>query len=120
MAYYTQEMKKAVAPKIKEVLKKYGLKGSLSVRDYHEVVLTIKEGTLDLLVGSGGREYMDVNCYYLGNQFSGDALKAITELHTILNEGNHNNSDSQSDYFDVGFYVSIKIGSWDKPYNLTW
>lgn len=119
MAYYPQEMKNAVAPKIKEVLKKYGLKGTLSVRDYSEVVLTIKEGTLDLLANSC-REYMDVNCYHLGDQFSGDALKAITELHTILNECNHNNSDSQSDYFDVGFYVTIKIGSWDRPYNLTW
>jgi hypothetical protein len=24
-----------------------------------------------------------------------------------------------TDYFDVGWYIDIKIGKWDKPYNFT-
>lgn len=29
---------------------------------------------------------------------------------------NHNRSDSQTDYFDVGHYTSINLGSWNKPF----
>jgi hypothetical protein len=35
-----------------------------------------------------------------------------------MNDGNHDNSDIQSDYFDVGWYISINVGRWDKPYEL--
>jgi hypothetical protein len=35
-----------------------------------------------------------------------------------MNGGNHDNSDVQTDYFDVGWYVDVNIGSWDKPYTL--
>ena len=30
----------------------------------------------------------------------------------------YDNSDSQSDYFDTAFYMSIHIGQWDKPYQV--
>jgi hypothetical protein len=33
-----------------------------------------------------------------------------------MNIGNHDRSDSQTDYFDVGFYTDISIGRWDTPY----
>ena len=33
--------------------------------------------------------------------------------------GNHNESDSQTDYFNVGWYIDIGIGRWDKPYQVT-
>jgi len=29
---------------------------------------------------------------------------------------NYDNSDSQSDYFDVNFYLNIGIGRYDKPF----
>lgn len=29
------------------------------------------------------------------------------------------NDDTQSDYFDRAYYVSIHVGSWDKPYEIT-
>ena len=34
-------------------------------------------------------------------------------------EQNHNNSDVQTDYFDVGWYIEINVGDWEKPYKLT-
>ena len=49
MAYYTQERKKEVAPKVKKLLKEYGLKGSLSVNHHSSVVLTIKEGSINFI-----------------------------------------------------------------------
>jgi len=33
-----------------------------------------------------------------------------------MNEGNHDNSDIMTDYFDVGWYISVRLGKWDKPY----
>jgi hypothetical protein len=42
----------------------------------------------------------------------------LEKIVKTLNIGNHNNSDIQSDYFDVGWYVSIKVGEWDKPYQV--
>lgn len=40
-------------------------------------------------------------------------LKKIAE---IAMEGNHDNSDAMTDYTDVGWYVDLDIGRWDKPY----
>src|SRR5690606_40972107 len=33
-----------------------------------------------------------------------------------LNTGNWDRSDIQTDYFDVGHYVDLRIGTWDKPF----
>jgi hypothetical protein len=33
--------------------------------------------------------------------------------------GNYNNSDIMTDYFDVGWYIEINVGKWNKEYNLT-
>jgi len=47
MAYVTQEMKKELAPGIKAVLKKYGMKGSISINNYSSLVVTLQQGPLD-------------------------------------------------------------------------
>jgi hypothetical protein len=36
-----------------------------------------------------------------------------------LNCDNYDNSDSMTDYFDVGHYVDLNIGKWDKPFVCT-
>jgi hypothetical protein len=35
-----------------------------------------------------------------------------------MNVGNHDRSDIQSDYFDVGWYVDVNVGAWNQPYEL--
>jgi hypothetical protein len=35
-----------------------------------------------------------------------------------MNDGNFDKSDIQSDYFHVGWYVSVNIGKWNKPYEV--
>lgn len=138
MAYFNQERKKAMAPKIKEILKKYGLKGSLAVRHHSTVVLNIRSGEIDFISNyeDCGRERrnrtqleygadikrptcIDVNVYWYKEHFAGRALMCLEELIRVLNQGNHDRSDIQSDYFDVGWYVDVNIGTWDKPYQLT-
>lgn len=60
-------------------------------------------------------DYHQVNEYRIKEYQYSDILSRIKE---ICNRGNYNNSDSQSDYFDVGWYFSLSIGKWDKPFVL--
>src|SRR4030066_172341 len=134
MAYMSQEKKQKLAPAIKAVLEKYGVKGSLSVRNHSTIVLTIKSGSIDFIddyntvcafraLGENRSEYkresIDVNPYHYYNDFTGKALEFLKKLLPAMNEGNHDNSDIQTDYFDVGFYVEVSIGKWNKPYEVT-
>jgi hypothetical protein len=133
MAYMSQERKKTIAPKIKAILKKYGVKGSLSVRNHSSLVLTLKSGKIDFIANSnrvcGNSHYQvargfkpntsgynDVNPYWYHEHYDGAALRFLKEVLTAMNVGNHDNSDIQSDYFDVGWYINVKIGQWNKPY----
>lgn len=133
MAYMNQERKAKIAPVVKAILKKYHVKGSLSVRNHMVLVLNVKSGIIDFLrnfedVRAKRPEYtdqtlirlkcIDVNPYHYHNHFSGQALKCLDELMQALMAGNHDRSDIQSDYFDVGWYVDINIGTWNRPYVL--
>lgn len=122
MAYVSKELKAKVAEKVKPLLKKYGLTGSLAIRNYSTLVLNIRAGKIDFLKEATcnlhGREYIDVNPYYYKEHFVGKAAKFLAEVYPILNEGNFDNSDPQTDYFHVGWYVDVNIGRWDKPYEL--
>lgn len=113
MAYVSQELKKSLAPKIKEILNKYDMKGSISVDNHSTLVVTLKSGKLDFSNNKG------VNHYHYMNQFEGKNLEFLSELIPVMNEGNHDRSDSMSDYYyDVGWYISIRIGKRNKPYIL--
>lgn len=134
MAYVSQELKAKLAPAIKAVLKKYGVKGSLAVRNNSTLVLNIKSGKVDFfesfnrlgfkkirpqhLPFTAAKTYIDVNPFHYRNHFDGKALKFLTEVIPLMNDGNHDNSDIMTDYFDVGWYVDVNIGKWDKPYVL--
>lgn len=120
MAYITQEEKKEKSPKIKAILKKHGFTGSLSIQNYSTLVLSISKGAdvfADYL-NSTEKDYIEVNQYTFKRMFTGKTLALLTEIMPVLNEGNYNNSDVQSDYFDVGFYVSVSFGKWNKPYQI--
>ena len=49
MAYISQEDKKELAPAIKKVLKDFGMKGSISIRNHMSLVVTVTEGVLSLI-----------------------------------------------------------------------
>jgi hypothetical protein len=135
MAYMDQERKAAFAPKIKAICKKYGMKGTLSVRNYSMIVLNIPSGALDIIGNTNAKAlknadafgrtetmasgYLNVNNYCLSERYTGRVLSFLTEIFAVLYEGNHNNSDLMTDYHDVGWYVDVKVGHWDKPYICT-
>ena len=117
MAYYNQEQKREVAPKIKALLKKYNMKGSLSVSDNSTVVLNLKEGVIDFGQNAFGGK-ISINVYWIDEHYNGIAREFLNEVYAILMQGNHNNSDIMTDYFDIGWYVEINVGRWDRPYKL--
>ena len=135
MAYVSQELKAKLSPAIKLVCKKFGVKASLAVRNHSTLVLNVKSGPIDFIgnlnkvcsVAPGADRYgpyraavgsIDVNPYHYRDHFDGKALAFLSAILPAMNTGNHDNSDIQSDYFDVGWYVDVNIGAWNKPYIL--
>ena len=139
MAYMSQEKKAKLAPAIKAVLKKYGVKGSLAVSNHSTLVLNVKSGPIDFVENYiqtdidkpygqkmatdqvnylRKQQALDVNVYWYKEHFSGKALKFLEEIVPLMNMGNHDRSNAQVDYFDVGWYIDVNIGRWNKPYQV--
>ena len=113
MAYMNQERKAKLAPAIKAVLKKYGMKGTIAVRDYMVLVVNIKEGKLPF------DAYEQVNPYYVNELYEGDKRNFLKELLTAMRGDMwYDNSDAMIDYFDTAYYMDINVGKWNKPYTL--
>lgn len=139
MAYFSQKMKKKVSPKIKSVLKKYGVKGTISVDNYSSLVVNIKKGRLDflgadlkiqisdykkmLLPEVNKSEYLQVNIYHVEKKHrevgETEIANFFKELIQAIKGANwYNRSDTSIDYFDTSYFIRINIGKWDKPYEL--
>ena len=135
MAYMNQQHKKEIAENLKPILKKHNVKGTLSVRHYSTLVLTVSKSPIDFIGNynkvSGAlprhqntpfqptENYIQINPYWFKEHFDGIALEFFIEAMQVMNNGNHDRSDIQTDYFDVGWYVDINIGRWNKPYQLS-
>jgi hypothetical protein len=134
MAHVSQETKAKLAPAIKAILKKYKLKGSLSVRNHSSLVLNIKSGSIDFInnfdsVRDRRPEYnneklirthsIQVNPYWYHEHFTGEALAFMTEMVAAMKGPDFfDHSDMQTDYFHCSHYFDINVGQWDKPYEL--
>ena len=112
MAYVSKETKAELAPGIKKVLAKYGMKGTLAVKHHATLGCNLKSGPIDFGTDS-------VNTYHIDNHFEGVAKEFLLKLKDAMVVGNHDRSDSMTDYFDVGWYISINVGKWNKPYEMT-
>ena len=135
MAYMNQERKAELAPSIKAVLKKYGVKGSIAVRNYSTLVVNIKSGKLDILenwyqkaIEKGPRNnysdeikkpsYIQVNQFYIDKTYTGKVKDFLVELYSAMKGDDwYDRSDIMTDYFDTAYYMDIKVGDWDKPYS---
>lgn len=125
MAYMDQERKALLAAELKKVVPA-GWKYTLAVRNHSTIVMTITEAPVDLCTERVRSDYsMDgchfsVNPYWVETQFKpGAARDAIVAILSALNTGNHDRSDTLSDHFDVGWYVDLNVGRWDKPFVAT-
>ena len=140
MAYFNQERKAQRAPIIKAILKKYNVKGSLSVRNHSTLVLSLKSGAIDFIENfintdanvMHGRKMsqdqidyirknksLDVNPYWYQEHFTGKAKDFLKEvLDAMYGSDYFDDSDAQVDYFHCSHYVDVNIGRWNKPYTV--
>lgn len=124
MAHMSQERKKEIAAELKRVIPK-GWKWTLAVRHHSTIVLNIAAAPIDLIADANVKrkadnqqavDYYSVNPYWYHEHFSPEVVALLKPILEALNRGNYNNSDIQSDYFDVGWYVDVNIGRWNKPF----
>lgn len=134
MAYVSQALKAKLAPQIRKICQRYGVKASLAVRNHSTLVLNVRQGEIDFISSFNrvcsakpraahlpfrpAQDHISVNEHWYHEHFDGAALKFLKEVIPAMNVGNHDRSDLQTDYFDVGWYVNVNIGQWDKPYAL--
>lgn len=138
MAYISKDEKAKLAPTIKAILKKYGVKGSLSIRHHSSLVLTLKSGQIDFIENyiatdaakhHAGKmsadqiayirknRYLDVNTYWIHEHYSGKAKAFLTEMKAAMEGPDFFcEDDIQTDYFSRSHYVDINVGKYDKPY----
>lgn len=125
-----QEKKATILQLVKPILKKYGIKGSLSVRNHSSICLNIKSGPIDFIGNYNAgvdinhqflaKNYLQVNVYWVQDHFTGVAQEFLLEAVMALKGADYyNNSDAMTDYFDTAYYYNINVGTWDKPYELT-
>ena len=136
MAYMSQETKAKLAPGIKAVLKKYGMKGTISVNNHSTLVCNVSEGPLDIIgnmyeiaVKKPDSHYsrnptkplyMQVNEHWIGENYSGKCKEFLEALKDAMKGSTwYDRSDIQTDYFDTSWYLDINIGKWNKPFLCT-
>jgi hypothetical protein len=118
MAYVSQKDKAKLAPEIKKVLSKYGMKGSISIRHHSSLVVTLQSGSIEF-EHSHGDGYTQVNVYHIDSHYEGKARDFLTELLAAMKGPDwFDKSDAMTDYFHVSHYCDINIGKWNKPYFL--
>lgn len=131
MAYMNQSKKQIIQQNLKPILAKYGVKGSLRVRNNHAITLTLRSGSVDFVAdmterGYGNRTTKDeirkhynfaINQYWFAEHYSGTARDFIAEVDAAMRSADYyDRSDIQTDYFDTAYYYDINVGEWNKPY----
>lgn len=133
MAYVSQEMKARIAPTVKKICAKYGVKATLAVRNHSSLVLNIKSSKIDFIANSNrvcGNDhyqmargfqpntsgYEDVNVYHYKSHYDGKALEFLKEIIPALQGPDYyDESDPMTDYFNCSHYYRVNIGRWDRP-----
>lgn len=138
MAYVSQEMKAKLAPTIKAICKRYGVKASIAVRHHSTLVLNIKSGRIDFIENYiktdadkpyankmsqdqidyiRNKKFLDVNTYWVKDHYSGVAKDFLVDMIAAMEGPDFfNEDDAQTDYFHRSHYIDINIGNWDRPY----
>ena len=123
----SQERKKELVISVRKMLKeKYPdikVKCTFAVEHHSSITMNIMGCSIDLLADYLTQEriydkHVQVNLYWIDNYWLGRTGDLLRDCAKCLNEGNHDNSDIQTDYFDVGWYTHVNIGKWDKPFQV--
>ncbi len=129
MAYISQQDKKTLAPAIKAVFKKYGLKGTISIKNHMTLCANVSAGRLDLLGAAAQIGDFRTAGYYQGNAYGATDPKYkdininIFNFYEDLKKAMRgalwfDKSDLMTDYHHTAYFMDINIGCWNKPYKL--
>ena len=129
MAFISQQDKKTLAPAIKAVFKKYGFKGTISIKNHMTLCANVSAGRLDLLGAAAAVSslrssgYYQANAYRPTNEKYKDINKDIFNFYEDLKKAMRgalwfDKSDIMTDYFHTAYFMDINIGQWNKPYKL--
>ena len=121
MAYMNQNKKSKIAAALKQVVPA-GWKYSLAVHHHSTIVMTISAASVNLIgkLYDTDRTDVNVNQYWAKDHLKDCAEKQIIlQILECLDMDNFDHSDSQTDYFHVGHYVNLNIGTWAKPFVVT-
>lgn len=131
MAYMNQDKKKAIVAQLKKIIP-LDWKWSVAVENHSTLHLNIASAPVDLIgemraytdpayhnyVGKDAAKpsYAIPNHHWLDNAYKGELLVLFENIKEAMMFGNHDNSDIMTDYFDVGHYISINLGKWNRPF----
>ena len=137
MAYISTDDVKHIRNELKKELPQY--KFSV-VRDHHSsVTISLMKGpafndyeyfdrynNVTKTANLSDGEHHQINQYHLEDFYGKENAEILSKIDTISrtapakNGGKvwYNDSDIQTDYFDIAYYVHINVGKWNKPYEI--
>lgn len=137
MAYISTEDVKHIRNELKKELPQY--KFSV-VRDHHSsVTISLMKGpafndyeyfdrynNVTKTANLSDGEHHQINQFHLEDFYGKENAEILSKIDTISrtapakNGGKvwYNDSDIQTDYFDIAYYVHINVGKWNKPYEV--
>lgn len=114
MAYINKEKAKEIRNELKKEFPDFNF--SVRIDGHISLNVSIMESPLDFSQAIKDYKmngYVQLNHFHLESYEHSETLKKIK---AVCNKGNYDNSDIQTDYFDVGWYFHFEIGKWDRPY----
>lgn len=117
MAYMNKAAAKVIRDELKATFK--NTKFSIRIDNHTALRVAIMSAPDAFVFDANGKPkaHADINQYHLDsmNYKHVDVLKKMV---AIINKKNWDKSDIQTDYFDVGFYLTLSQGKWDKPFEI--
>lgn len=124
MAYISAKEVAAIRKELKKTFPKFKF-GVRKSTGGHRVDVTIKKGPTDFSDICRGDVYAQINPYHTGKY--GEHSKFFTKIIEIMKTAPakvgmgewYDNSDAMTDYFDVAYYLSLNVGNFQKPYEIS-
>lgn len=122
MAYMNQALKAELVAEVKKVLPK-NWKVTFGVRNYSTLVMNIAKADFSIMDLMNLSQYEKEHghktlnpCYLKEATIKPEINAILVKISNAMNGQNHDNSDAMTDYFDVGYYIEINVGTYKKPY----
>ena len=82
------------------------------------ITIALMEGNFKALTDDSRKNYFQCNQYHIkdSDELTSETKDVLSKVMELVNVWNYDNSDIQSDYFDVNFHSHLHIGKWDNPY----